>query len=333
MMRDEERRSSAETMCCASCSCGTQKLDDIELNGSMADIVAVARMMCCASCGKSELDDVKLMACDDCKSVRYCSDACQQDHREQHEVKCKEYQAAELRDEVLFRQPESAHLGDCPICCLPLPIEEEKRSLYLCCSKLICNGCFFADNDVHKCPFCRQSLPKTDEEGEKNLMKRAEANDPVAIREMGVINDFRDEYDKAFGCYKRAAELGDVEAHYNLSILYENGQGVEKDEKKDVYHLEEAAVAGHPMARHYLGCHEEKNYRFERAVKHWIIAANLGLDESINALKQCYKHGYVSKEDFAKTLRAHHSAVNAMKSSQREEAEKFFPANGSEGMR
>ena len=31
--------------------------------------------------------------------------------------------AAVLRDELLFKQPESSHLGDCPICCLPLPLD------------------------------------------------------------------------------------------------------------------------------------------------------------------------------------------------------------------
>jgi TPR repeat protein len=34
--------------------------------------------------------------------------------------------------------------------------------------------------------------------------------------------------------------LGDADAHYN-SIMYLHGQGVEKEKKKKVYHLEEAA--------------------------------------------------------------------------------------------
>ena len=76
----------------------------------------------CASCGIAEVDEIKLKTCDACDLVRYCSDNCQQDHSQQHEATCKE-RAAELRDEILFRQPESTHVGDCPICCLPLPIE------------------------------------------------------------------------------------------------------------------------------------------------------------------------------------------------------------------
>jgi len=39
---------------------------------------------CCASCGIAEVDDIKLKDCNDCKSVRYCSDTCQREHRPNH---------------------------------------------------------------------------------------------------------------------------------------------------------------------------------------------------------------------------------------------------------
>ena len=285
----------------------------------------------CASCGIAEVDDIKLKKCDGCDLVRYCSDDCQQLHRPEHEVKCKE-RATEIRDEILFRQPESTHLGDCPICCVPLPIDLQKSTLYSCCSKLICKGCAFAnhirqerENVQRTCPFCRYPLPKTEEEGDRNRMNRVEANDPAAIREMGIMHFEREEYDVASKYYRRAAELGDDDAHHNLSILYSEGQGVEKDEKKKIFHLEEAAIAGHPDARHNLGCHEwNNNKNGQRAVKHFIIAANLGNDRSIKALKQCYKDGYVSKEDFAAALRGHKAAVDATKSPQRTEAAKIL---------
>ena len=93
--------------------------------------------------------------------------------------------AAELRDEILFRQPESSHLGDCPICYLPLPIGLHKRFAMSCCSKFICIGCHYANQKRekegrlgHKCPFCRHPVPEP-EEVRINCMKRAEANDPL----------------------------------------------------------------------------------------------------------------------------------------------------------
>jgi len=37
----------------------------------------------------------------------------------------------ELRDEILFRQPESTHDGDCPICFLPLPVDGKKSNIMM----------------------------------------------------------------------------------------------------------------------------------------------------------------------------------------------------------
>ena len=89
-------------------------------------------------------------------------------------------------------------------------------------------------------------------------------------------------------------------------------------------HLKEAAIAGHPIARHNLGVVELGVGREDRAVKHWIIAANLGYDTSLKKLRECYAKGFISKEDFAATLRAHQAALNATKSPQREAGEAFY---------
>ena len=285
--------------------------------------------ICCASCGITEVDDVKLTECDGCDLVRYCSDACQQDHRSQHEAKCKE-RAAELREELLFKQPESSYLGDCPICCVPLPLDQRKSMLQSCCGKYICHGCDYTnrrrqlqENLERICLFCRHPIPNTMEESDKNLMKRVEANDLFAMNYMGGTHFNEGDYENALKYYTKAAELGNADAHYNLSLLYMKGHGVEKDYTKEIHHLEEAAIRGHAYARHNLGVYEGMKGRFERAVNHYIIAANLGYDESIQTLKKYYKNGHVSKDDFAAALRAHHAAVKAMKSPQRDAAEKY----------
>ena len=98
------------------------------------------------------------------------------------------------------------------------------------------------------------------------------------------------------------------------------GEGVEKDLKKRVYHLEEAAIGGHPGARFDLGVHEHSNGRTNRAMKHFIIAANLGDDDSLYNVKVGFIDGFVSKDDYASALRGHQAAVDATKSEQREEA-------------
>ena len=107
--------------------------------------VAAAEEMCCANCGISAIDDIKLMDCDGgCGLVKYCSDNCQKNHSEQHEEECKK-RMTELRDDDLFEQPDSSDLGECPICCLLLPIDPTKFAFYTCCSKFICRGCQYAN--------------------------------------------------------------------------------------------------------------------------------------------------------------------------------------------
>ena len=150
--------------------------------------------------------------------------------------------------------------------------------------------------------------------------KRVEVNDPVALRQMGTRRYHEGDYSGAFECWAKAAELGDVGAHYELSIAYDEGHGAEKDKKKQTHHLEEAAIGGHACARNNLGYLEWNNGRRERAVKHWVIAAKLGYDRSLEKVKRGYTAGIVSKEEFAAALRAHQAAVDATKSPQRETA-------------
>ena len=285
--------------------------------------------LCCASCGIAGIDDIKLKDCDGCDLVKYCCDECRED-RPQHKEECKK-RAAELWDEILFRQPESSSYGDCPICCLPIPIDPKKSAMMTCCSKVICKGCTFANFKreaegrlEHKCLFCRKALLTTKEENNEQLMKRIEANDPVAMRHMGTVIYYEGDTNAAFDYFTMAAALGDAEAHYQLSCLYGRGEGVEKDSGKKLHHLKEAAIGGQPNARHNLGCEEGNNGRMDRAAKHFIIAAKLGHDDSLGNVKDLYKDGLVSKDDFAAALRGHHAAIVATKSPQREEAEKFF---------
>eukprot|EP00984_Skeletonema_dohrnii_P006318 scaffold2260_cov73-Skeletonema_dohrnii-CCMP3373.AAC.2 len=285
-------------------------------------------LRCCASCGAAESDAITLTTCDACNLVLYCDEACQELHKPEHGAACKRRKLAE-REKMLFRQPESNHMGDCPICSLPLPFDGLQYTLFPCCSKTICNGCDYAiekserkSGSRHTCPFCRHPVAETVKEAKRDIKKRVKKNDRVAIRQMGLGLRKEGNYDGAFEYLSKAAELDDVEAHYQLSIMYQKGHGVEKDEEKEAYHLEIAAIAGHPKARHNLACIEGNNGRQKRAMKHLLISASLGDDLSLEELKIEYAtgRGYVSKEDFASALRAHQAAVAAMKSPQRDEA-------------
>ena len=303
-------------------------------------------MMHCANCNIPENNDIKLKTCTACKSVRYCSIKCQKVHRPKHKKFCKK-RAAELHDEILFKRPESSEMGDCPICCLPIPLEVEKFRVMVCCSKVVCLGCDYA-NQIRQmkdncknilCPFCRHRTPNTQAESDRSEMKRLEVNDPLALKRMGWTQHEMGNFDTAFDCYTRAAKKGDADAHFHLSGMYWFGQSVEKDEKMKVHHLEQASILGHVKARYNLGIHEWNlwvNHKVEgssrRAMKHFLISSGHGCDRSLNFIKTGYEHGMATKEEYAAALRAHKDAVDAMKSPQRDEAEKalrdrtFIPA-------
>jgi len=86
--------------------------------------------------------------------------------------------------------------------------------------------------------------------------------------------------------------------------------------------LEEAAIGGHPNARNDLGVWEEDNGRIERAMKHCIIAANLGHVGAMETLKKGYSIEMVTKIDLEAALHAHQAAVDAVRSPQMEAAER-----------
>ncbi len=234
----------------------------------------------------------------------------------------------------LFTLPDSSHLGECPICCLPLSIDEKKSAMMNCCCKLICIGCNFANQKremeaglEHRCAFCREPAPKSKEEADKQEMKRIKIKCPVAMCQVGKERYREGDYESAFEYWTKAAELGDATAHFQLSCVYRNGHGVEKDTKKYIHHLEEAAIRGDPYARHNLGVYELNDSRFDRARKHWIIAANLGYQNSLNELRDLYAIGHASKEDYADALRAYQTTVDATKSADREVAEALYEAS------
>ncbi len=284
----------------------------------------------CANCGKAAVDNIKLKICTACKLVKYCSVECQKNHRPKHKNACKK-RAAEIRDDQLFTQPDESHLGECPICCLPHSLDLNKSGAYTCCGKRVCRGCAYANLEremeqglEQRCPYCREPMPFTKEEAEKGMMKRVKANDPIALCQLGQKCNNEGDYERAVKYYTKATEFGDMMALYTLSWMYRNGQGVQTDEKKAVHYMEEAAIGGHDLARYNLGNHEGRKGKFDRAMKHWIIAAKLGLDIALDQVKDGFSRGLASKEDYESALRGHQAAVDATKSEQRDVAEEYY---------
>ena len=119
--------------------------------------------------------------------MRYCCDGCQELHREQHEEEDCKKRKYELHDKELFEQPEKTCYGECPLCFLPLPIDQRKSSFYSCCCKSICKGCeiaYYKSSGHSNCAFCREPALDTEEENYKRVMERVKVNDPAALTQM-----------------------------------------------------------------------------------------------------------------------------------------------------
>ena len=264
----------------------------------------------CASCGvkESDGDAVKLKKCGACHLVQYCSVKCQKEHRPKHRDECK-IRADELRDEILFRQPRGSCFDDCPICFLPLSHDESKSTAMICCGKLICNGCSYTNLKQQieaklqpKCPFCRKPSAGSQTEALEVLKERAETECPLAMYGKGNEIYNRHDYSGALSYMSKAAMLGHMGAKFTLGVMYEMGNGVEKNKSKALHFYEEVAIGGHPRARTKLGYFEWNDGRYERAIKHWTISAKLGYDDALELIKTCYRDGYVSKDEFAAAL-------------------------------
>jgi len=245
--------------------------------------------------------------------------------------------ADEKHDIELFKEPPQLY-GDCPICFERMPTLDSGWRYHACCGKVICSGCIHApryDNqgnkvDNEKCPFCRTSYPTSDEEMIERLKKRVEAEDPIAIYNLGCfyregIYGFPQDYTKALELFRRAAKLGDTEAYLNIGCAHHAGQGIEVDTKQAHHYYELSAMMGNERARHNLGCIEMDAGNIDRAQKHYMIAIRGGYSKSLNMIKQLYSYGYATKDDYTTTLRLYQEYLGEIKSKQRDEAAASYP--------
>ena len=135
--------------------------------------------------------------------------------------------------------------------------------------------------------------------------------------DMGLPQDMT----KTHELYLKAGELGCDRAYYNLGINYQFGNSVESDMKKAKHYYELAAMNGDVNARNNLGAMEGNAGNLHRAMKHFILAASVGQKHSLDAVKWGFMNGYVTKDEYANTLRSYQKIVDEMKSEARDKAE------------
>ena len=234
-----------------------------------------------------------------------------------------------VSDEELFKQPPQKE--DCPICFITMPSFHSGHKYKSCCGKEICSGCVHASvslmDDDQLCPFCRAQAPNEEERIER-FTKRVEMNDPKAIFNLGCDYDqgtfgYSQNRNKAIELWHRAGKLGFAESYHNIGNAYLHGDGVERDMRKAQHYWELAAMGGDAMARYNLGVYEKQDGNMVRSLKHFMISIEGGFSDPLTKIKELYTKGHVTKDDYARALRARQSYLDEIRSDQRDRAAAF----------
>ena len=169
-----------------------------------------------------------------------------------------EHEAARLRREANPEpEPESARFGSrCPICMEEWDVNDESLKLLTCCCRQICGSCARNIIDV-PCPLCRLPHSNGPAESLARIRRHVENEVPEAVKHLGDAYS-RGSYGlvksqkKMAKIYKRAVELGSLDAMSELARCYRDGNGVKQDRSKCVRLFRVAADRGVATAQFNL---------------------------------------------------------------------------------
>lgn len=96
-------------------------------------------------------------------------------------------------------------------------------------------------------------VPENKEEAIRLYTLAAQQNCSEAMINLGALLYSQEKYSDAFPWLKKAAELGEDVAQYNVATMYINGHGVEESMQKAMPYLMESAKQDNPKALFLLG--------------------------------------------------------------------------------
>jgi len=133
-----------------------------------------------------------------------------------------------------------------------------------------------------------------------DIKAKADKGDVDAQFNLGILYTKKgtsQNFPEAVKCFHLAAERGHAKAQANLGVAYHYGFGVPKDEKEAVKWYRLAADQKHAGAQCNLGlyCYKAKDYR--EAVKWYLLAANQGHAPAQYSLGLCYANGFGVPKD------------------------------------
>ncbi len=99
---------------------------------------------------------------------------------------------------------------------------------------------------------------------------------PAEIYQFALVHHWRGQVERAAELHHQAAELGDLDAQFELYIYYAQGVGVAQDAAQSDAWLNRAAAGGHPRAVFNLGANAARAGDFATAAVHYRKAATAG---------------------------------------------------------
>ena len=83
-------------------------------------------------------------------------------------------------------------------------------------------------------------------------------------------------------------------------------------------------MKGHALNRHNIGVAEFEEGNYELAVQHFMISVkNMGYEKSLDNIKDMFVDSLATKVQYAEALIGYQTAVQDMKSPQREDAKRW----------
>jgi len=232
---------------------------------------------------------------------------------------------------------------DCPICLTPLPLEPGRSWYWGCCGKSVCWGCRL-DSLNHSieeggvvdftCHFCREdyesyTLKRTEKERTRMEFDRYEKGSGDAAYCIAKyywfgVEGLKKNVPQAIKWFRKASDAGNGEACLRLGRVLQYGMKgmMEMNREESIKYYERAAELGCLRAYKNLAEVQMEHGLIEESVLSARKAMMCGVTSDIvteNVLTW-FKMKYMTKEEYAFTLRTHQSAVESFNSPSRKEA-------------
>jgi hypothetical protein len=215
-----------------------------------------------------------------------------------------EHEAARARREANPEpEPLSARYGSrCPICLEEWDVNAP-GVFRTCCCRMVCKSCQEKIEDA--CPLCRLPRAETNAEQLARLRRHVENEVPEAIGFLGSAYRYGDfglvkSDKKAAKIYRRAVELGNVNAMVFLGEMYQYGEGFKLDKKKAMKLFRTAADRGDAVAQNKVGLLLHYEQKSEESFRYYALSADQGYTTGEFNFGCCYHDGTGTEVDLSK---------------------------------